>query len=73
MSYKGYQILANFQRTVFYELSKDGELQTDRPVEGINYQNLDDECWYSVIGEDGWVQQSFESINECKDYIKEQI
>jgi hypothetical protein len=72
MKYKGYRILANFQRTVFFELDRDGDLQTDKPVEGIGYQNNDDEAWYSVIGEDNWVIQSFESVEECKQFIREE-
>jgi hypothetical protein len=72
MDYKGYKIYGNFQRTVFYALDEDGDLQTDKPVEGVFYSNPDEEAWYSVVGDDNWVQQSFESVEEAKQYIDEE-
>lgn len=69
MTYKGYRILANSQRTVFYETDADGEIGEE--VGGINYQSLDDEIWYSVVDKDNFCVASFETITECKEHIKE--
>lgn len=72
MTYKGYKILANANRTIFFNVTSDGQPQDE--VAGINYDNGSDwgEYWYSVIDESNWVQQSFESIEECKQYINEE-
>lgn len=69
MIYKGYRILANTQRSTFYETNDLGQIGEE--VGGINYQTLDDEVWYSVIDKDNFCVASFETINECKEHIKE--
>jgi hypothetical protein len=71
MTYKGYKIMANANVTKFWNLDKDGDIDGD-PVQ-VSYQQLDEdsEIWYSVVDKDNWCIQSFETITECKDYIKE--
>lgn len=74
MKYKGYRILANANRSVFFEINNDGATEF-KQVEGIQYQSFDfdSELWYSVIDKDNWVTQSFETIEEAKQYIREEL
>lgn len=71
MTYKGYRIVINYPAIHFYDLDDEGD-QTER-VEGINYESHDTEGWYSVVGEDNWVEHSFESIAECEEYIDGEV
>lgn len=71
MTYKGYRICANANFTKFWDIDKEGELGDEVKV---NYQVLDEdgEIWYSVVDKDGWCIQSFETIQECKQFIREE-
>ncbi len=72
MEYKGYRILLSNQRLLFYETNEDGECLEQ--VTGIDYQSLDSDydMWFAVIDKDNFMCQSFDTIEEAKEYIEEQ-
>lgn len=72
MIYKGYKILGTQQANDFFYLDDNGEETGAVPYGEINYQLLDDPMWYSVVDEDNWVVQTFETIEEAKEYIDEE-
>lgn len=67
MEYKGYRILATDTNSHFYSIDEDENI-IER-VLGIEYYDGDDNVWYSVVGEDNWVEQTFSTVEECKEYI----
>ena len=72
MKYKGFRILLSNTRLLFYETDEDGEVGDQ--VTGIQYQSVDEdyEMWYAVIDEDNFLCQSFETMEEAKQYIDEE-
>jgi hypothetical protein len=79
MTYKGYRILANAQVTRFFEIVEDDDEvaypELGEQVHGIQYYDGNDEgeVWYSVVGDDDWVKMSFESVQECKEFIDKEL
>lgn len=69
MKYKGYRILATEAVNNFYELDKKGEPQ--RQAYDIKYEQPSGDFWYSVVDKYNWAIQSFASIEEAKQYIRE--
>lgn len=72
MIYKGYRILGTQRANDFFNLNEDGEALDQVPSDEINYSYMEDPMWYSVIDESNWVVQSFDTIEEAKEYIEEQ-
>lgn len=70
MNYKGYRILATDNSSNFYSIDEDENIL--EKVSDIQYYDGDDNVWYSVVGEDNWVQQTFSTVEECKEYIDEE-
>lgn len=71
MTYRGYRILLSYNINTFCELNEDGS--QGAKVTGIDYDTMFlDEPWYAVVGEDNFVEQTFETLEEAKDYIEEQ-
>lgn len=69
MKYKGYKIVISYPATHFYEIENDRQ---GKQLDGISY-HADETPWYSVIDEDNWCAQTFETIEECKEYIDEEV
>lgn len=70
MEYKGYRILATDKSINFYNIDED-EMILEK-VLGVEYYDEDDDVWYSVVGEDNWVQETFDTVEEAKEYIDEE-
>lgn len=68
MTYKGYRICANANYTKFWDLDDDGDPIDEREVSYTGPEE-DSELWYSVVDKDNFCVQSFETIQECKDFI----
>lgn len=75
MTYKGYRIMAVGTRTVGWEVDKAGNRLNDANPEQLETVPMSgwSEWDYGVVDSDGYVMQSFETIAECKDYIKEEL
>ncbi len=65
MNYKGLKILANIRKTMFFALEDEN---ISNEVYGIHHSDQE-EYWYSVVDKNNSVIRSFETIEECKDYI----
>ena len=70
MNYKGYRILATSMFNHFYETNEAGDLLDE--VKGIDYDSLTDPVAYSVIDVSDYVVQTFDTIEEAKEYIDEE-
>ncbi len=70
MTYRGWRILETERSLVFREV--DGEPGAGREVEDISWQTMGEERWFSVIDKQGFVAQSFDTIEECKQFIDEE-
>lgn len=71
MIYKGRTIVANARVSIFFDTNEDGEALERR--NDVKYFDAgDDELWYSVLDDDNWVGQSFETVQEAKEAIDEE-
>ncbi len=70
MKYKGYQILATDAASRFYTFDEN-EIILER-VLGVQYDSGSDDIWYSVVNDGNWVEETFSTVEECKEYIDEE-
>lgn len=72
MTYKDCEIVLSYSATVFYELTEEGG--QGKQLENIKYnQNSHwEEPYYAVIMDGESVQQTFDTLEEAKEYIEEE-
>jgi hypothetical protein len=75
MTYKGYQIMATETAVLGWALDAKGDrvlTGTPKTLETMTLNGIP-EFMYSVIDADNWVVASFETIEEAKEHIREEL
>jgi len=70
MVYKDYRIMATQQITQAFPLNDEGDVMLSDPITLEEYEISD--YWFAIVDDSNYVVQSFETIEECKEYIDEE-